>query len=163
MFSHLCWRLPPIAIWLPLSDVARRFQPAQGGFAVDENGCQLCACAEPPPTLAQVTRRPTVPALCPPVCAIACEHGHVLDPNNCPTCSCNQAPVSIATIVVRCLAASLLSNAHCRLCSTLSGVGIRQAISRDATLPPFIPGHRAKENVASAPFHRSSSSCARMA
>ena len=158
-----CSVLAPIsiAIWLPLSDVAHRFQPGQGGFAVDENGCQLCACAEPPPTLAQVTQRPTERS-CPPVCSIACEHGHVLDANDCPTCSCNQAPVSMATIVVRCLAASLLSRAHSRLICPFGGRN--SASNLTGCFPsPCTPGHRAKENAASALLHRSSSGCAQMA
>lgn len=33
------------------------------------------------------------PRECPPVCAIACQYGHVLDPNGCPTCACNPPPV----------------------------------------------------------------------
>ena len=46
------------------------------GWALDaDTNCPMCQCHE-----------------CPPLCEIACHHGHVLDDRGCETCACRQSP-----------------------------------------------------------------------
>ena len=49
------------------------------GHAIDDSGCELCACNPPPP-------------VCGPVCDIYCEFGNVIDDSGCETCACNPPP-----------------------------------------------------------------------
>ncbi|MEZ4335054.1 MAG: Kazal-type serine protease inhibitor domain-containing protein [Sandaracinaceae bacterium] len=53
----------------------------EGGFVVDERGCEICACNPPPP-----------PACEPVACDIWCEHGFVVDERGCEICACNPPP-----------------------------------------------------------------------
>ncbi|KNC80139.1 hypothetical protein SARC_07491 [Sphaeroforma arctica JP610] len=54
------------------------------GFKKDENGCDLCECAEPVEPVDVCAEMP--------LCMKYCENGNVVDENGCDTCECKEAP-----------------------------------------------------------------------
>jgi len=60
----------------------------EDGFAIDASGCEVCACADPPP-----------PPMCEPIlCTLYCEGGFATDERGCPTCAC-EPPVECAPVL----------------------------------------------------------------
>ena len=78
------------------------------GHAIDENGCELCACNPPPP-------------VCGPVCDIWCEFGNVIDENGCELCACNPPPGPTCTSDAECPNGFCDVPPHCGFCGDENG------------------------------------------
>jgi hypothetical protein len=61
------------------------------GFQTDANGCEICSCNSPPPSVSSSTDTPSTPRCPLAMCLIHCPLGAVHTEEGCLQCACNQA------------------------------------------------------------------------